>query len=190
MTGQCPTVQPASLLLLQWQVRETETISNRRQSCSAGQRSQSIYLYLRGVIILQEAHVHIANLSENVSFGPAEAEREMLPLCVYRPDSGQWVELLVPVELSREGSQAVWGFRLRGGTDVDGGTPLEIIRVGMIRKFLREKQQYVGGHCGGSQRGTAPGWRQNSQHQQFQRPVHLTLRGSTSVQVSWREMVF
>ena len=53
------------------------------------------------------------------------------------------MELLVPVELTREGPQAAWGFRLRGGTDVDGGTPLEIIRVGIIRKFSREKQQYI-----------------------------------------------
>ena len=53
----------------------------------------------------------------------------MYLFCVLRPDSGHWVELLVPVELSREGPQAAWGFRLRGGTDVDGGTPLEIIRV-------------------------------------------------------------
>ena len=56
-------------------------------------------------------------------------EGDMYLFCVLRPDSGHWVELLVPVELSREGPQAAWGFRLRGGTDVDGGTPLEIIRV-------------------------------------------------------------
>jgi len=43
--------------------------------------------------------------------------------------SAQWVELLVPVELRRDGTQSAWGFRLRGGTDVEGGTPLEIIRV-------------------------------------------------------------
>ena len=49
--------------------------------------------------------------------------------CVRRADSGHWVELLVPVELSRDGTGAAWGFRLRGGADVDGGTPLEIIRV-------------------------------------------------------------
>ena len=39
------------------------------------------------------------------------------------------MELLVPVEISRDGSQSAWGFRLRGGADVEGGTPLEIIRV-------------------------------------------------------------
>ena len=43
-------------------------------------------------------------------------------------DSG-WVDFLVPVEILREGAQAAWGFRLRGGSDVDGGTPLEIIKV-------------------------------------------------------------
>ena len=41
----------------------------------------------------------------------------------------EWVDFLVPVELLREGAQAAWGFRLRGGSDVDGGTPLEIIKV-------------------------------------------------------------
>lgn len=41
----------------------------------------------------------------------------------------EWVDFLVPVELIREGTQAAWGFRLRGGSDVDGGTPLEIIKV-------------------------------------------------------------
>ena len=45
-------------------------------------------------------------------------------VCVRRSDSAQWMELLVPVELIRDGSQAAWGFRLRGGADVDGGTPL------------------------------------------------------------------
>ena len=41
----------------------------------------------------------------------------------------EWVDFLVPVELQRESSQSAWGFRLRGGSDVDGGTPLEIIKV-------------------------------------------------------------
>lgn len=68
---------------------------------------------------------------------------------------------------------------------MEGGTPLEIIRVGIFRPFLTEKQQYFEGVCGGCQRGTSPGGRQNSQHQQFKRPVHHTLRGAASVQVSW-----
>ena len=41
----------------------------------------------------------------------------------------EWVDFLVPVEIFREGTQSAWGFRLRGGSDVDGGTPLEIIKV-------------------------------------------------------------
>jgi len=41
----------------------------------------------------------------------------------------RWVEFLVPIELFRDGAQSPWGFRLRGGCDVEGGTPLEIIKV-------------------------------------------------------------
>ena len=61
----------------------------------------------------------------------------------------QWVEIMVPVEIHRDGPQSPWGFRyptlytffkyfltyifhvvrLRGGSDVEGGTPLEIIKV-------------------------------------------------------------
>jgi len=33
------------------------------------------------------------------------------------------------VELYRDGINCPWGFRLKGGIDVEGGTPLEIIRV-------------------------------------------------------------
>lgn len=44
----------------------------------------------------------------------------------------EWVDFLVPVEIIREGTQAAWGFRLRGGSDVEGGTPLEIIKVTCI----------------------------------------------------------
>ena len=33
------------------------------------------------------------------------------------------------VELIRDGLNAAWGFRLKGGRDVDGGTPLEVIKV-------------------------------------------------------------
>ena len=33
------------------------------------------------------------------------------------------------VELYRDGINCPWGFRLKGGIDVDGGTPLEIMRV-------------------------------------------------------------
>ena len=60
----------------------------------------------------------------------------------------QWVDFLVPVELLRDSIQSPWGFRsmintfqkripfaqyfydrLRGGSDVDGGIPFEIIKV-------------------------------------------------------------
>ena len=36
---------------------------------------------------------------------------------------------VIALELYRDGIDAPWGFRLRGGIDVDGGTPLEIIKV-------------------------------------------------------------
>ena len=36
------------------------------------------------------------------------------------------------VELYRDGIDCPWGFRLKGGIDVDGGTPLEIIRVSIF----------------------------------------------------------
>ena len=32
--------------------------------------------------------------------------------------------------LFRDGPDSVWGFRLKGGSDVDGGSPLEVVRVG------------------------------------------------------------
>ena len=31
--------------------------------------------------------------------------------------------------IDRDGLEAPWGFRLKGGRDVDGGTPMEITRV-------------------------------------------------------------
>jgi len=36
---------------------------------------------------------------------------------------------LLTIELFRDGSQSPWGFRLKGGADVDGGIPLEVIKV-------------------------------------------------------------
>jgi len=33
------------------------------------------------------------------------------------------------LDLYRDGPTDTWGFRLKGGTDVDGGTPLEIVKV-------------------------------------------------------------
>lgn len=36
---------------------------------------------------------------------------------------------VMSVELNRDGLNAPWGLRLKGGRDVEGGTPLEITRV-------------------------------------------------------------
>ena len=36
---------------------------------------------------------------------------------------------VMSVELNRDGLNAPWGLRLKGGKDVEGGTPLEITRV-------------------------------------------------------------
>ena len=38
-------------------------------------------------------------------------------------------EQIYQVELNRDGLDAPWGFRLKGGRDVEGGTPLEVIKV-------------------------------------------------------------
>ena len=40
------------------------------------------------------------------------------------------------VELIRDGLQAQWGFRLKGGSDVDGGTPLEVMKVRRLKEFV------------------------------------------------------
>ena len=36
---------------------------------------------------------------------------------------------VLSVELNRDGLNAPWGLRLKGGKDVEGGTQLEITRV-------------------------------------------------------------
>eukprot|EP00094_Tigriopus_californicus_P004501 TCALIF_04336-PB protein Name:"Protein of unknown function" AED:0.13 eAED:0.13 QI:376/0.6/0.83/1/0.6/0.83/6/156/444 len=36
------------------------------------------------------------------------------------------------VEIDRDGLNAPWGFRLKGGIDVEGGTPLEVIKSGIM----------------------------------------------------------
>ena len=36
---------------------------------------------------------------------------------------------VITIDLYREGEYSPWGFRLKGGIDVDGGTPLEITKV-------------------------------------------------------------
>ena len=38
-------------------------------------------------------------------------------------------EYIQSVEIHRDGLYSPWGFRLKGGIDVDGGTPLEIVKV-------------------------------------------------------------
>ena len=39
---------------------------------------------------------------------------------------------IVTIDIYRDGADSPWGFRLKGGIDVDGGTPLEIIKVGLL----------------------------------------------------------
>lgn len=39
------------------------------------------------------------------------------------------VEEIVSIKLYRDGPDSAWGFRLKGGSDVDGGSPLEVVRV-------------------------------------------------------------
>ena len=36
---------------------------------------------------------------------------------------------IISVDIYRDGEYSPWGFRLKGGKDVDGGTPLEITKV-------------------------------------------------------------
>ena len=43
---------------------------------------------------------------------------------------------VIALKLYRDGIDAPWGFRLRGGIDVDGGTPLEIIKVSHLKYLL------------------------------------------------------
>ena len=43
---------------------------------------------------------------------------------------------IIPIDIYRDGEDSPWGFRLRGGIDVDGGIPLEIIKVRQIRVFV------------------------------------------------------
>ena len=38
-------------------------------------------------------------------------------------------EFVISLEIHRDGLYSPWGFRLKGGIDVDGGTPLEIVKV-------------------------------------------------------------
>ena len=42
---------------------------------------------------------------------------------------GMGIRNVWTVVLDRDGLNAAWGFRLKGGKDVGGGTPLEVIKV-------------------------------------------------------------
>ena len=42
---------------------------------------------------------------------------------------------IIPIDIYRDGEDSPWGFRLKGGIDVDGGTPLEIIKVRHFYSF-------------------------------------------------------
>ena len=50
---------------------------------------------------------------------------------------------VIALELYRDGIDAPWGFRLRGGIDVEGGTPLEIIKVSHCHYLLRYVYTYT-----------------------------------------------
>ena len=41
-------------------------------------------------------------------------------------------QIIQSIELHRDGLRSPWGFRLKGGIDVDGGIPLEIIKVRQV----------------------------------------------------------
>ena len=45
-------------------------------------------------------------------------------------------EYILSLEIHRDGLYSPWGFRLKGGIDVDGGTPLEIVKVRQIKNHL------------------------------------------------------
>ena len=42
---------------------------------------------------------------------------------------------IIAIDIYRDGEDSPWGFRLKGGIDVDGGTPLEIIKVRQLTLF-------------------------------------------------------
>ena len=45
-------------------------------------------------------------------------------------------EYILSLEIHRDGLYSPWGFRLKGGIDVDGGTPLEIVKVRQKKKII------------------------------------------------------
>ena len=53
-------------------------------------------------------------------------------LCVIFNMYSNQKEYIQSVEIHRDGLYSPWGFRLKGGIDVDGGIPLEIVKVRQI----------------------------------------------------------
>ena len=51
-------------------------------------------------------------------------------------------EYIISLEIHRDGLYSPWGFRLKGGIDVDGGTPLEIVKVRMKISFFLNHKDY------------------------------------------------
>ena len=39
---------------------------------------------------------------------------------------------VITIDLYRDGVEAPWGIRVKGGVDVDGGTPLEVTKVSPV----------------------------------------------------------
>jgi len=65
------------------------------------------------------------------------------------------------LELARDCPNAPWGFRLRGGADVDVGPPLEVIRVSQMRDHLVLRRKFfIALNLKSSQ--THAGWRKLS----------------------------
>ena len=54
-------------------------------------------------------------------------------------------QIIQSIELHRDGLRSPWGFRLKGGIDVDGGIPLEIIKVRKI--YNCPDQLYIIKNC-------------------------------------------
>ena len=48
-------------------------------------------------------------------------------------------EYILSLEIHRDGLYSPWGFRLKGGIDVDGGTPLEIVKVRQKKSFSDDR---------------------------------------------------
>ena len=40
---------------------------------------------------------------------------------------------VITIDIYRDGQDSPWGLRLKGGIDVDGGTPLQITKVRLVK---------------------------------------------------------